>query len=293
LCCRGSRASGDRVSIAVVALFGAVALGLLVVGIHLWLVLTAVQTPLFVAAVKRLMLADNRERAVKLCRAVGHQVADGQLVLFLIGLELPRQTLPEGTPSGYRGSLPAERFDDRLRQLVAQQAPFFYRKTNRRGVTAVVGGLAAAGLAVAAHGLGGLFGPPLAALGAVDAQEHALLYGAGAVLVLTFLAGRRWRRTMAGQTLVLQELLPFLRPLEDMLPSDQTAAAAAREVLGESAGGGARLGLEQQIAISTAGQAPAATAQLLEGRAGRSCPSCGRTNEPHYRFCLGCGSLLE
>lgn len=272
-----------------VTLFGAVAFGMLLLGIHVWLLASSVQTEVVIVQAKKLLSVDNRKRVVILCDAAGPQAADCQLILFLLGLELPRHTLPDSPTGGYRSFLPEHRFEDRLEQLVAERAPFFYRMTNRRGMAAVVAGLAAAGLAVATYLLGERFGSPLVALGLVNVPDYSLLFGAGVVLLVTLSAARRWRKTMAGKSRVLAVLLPFVRPLEEMAPTDLAAAAAAREVLDRWANRALRHRVNQPLASSTARQPVDTTAQPLEEPAGRVCPNCGRMNPPHYKFCLGCG----
>jgi len=89
-----------------------------------------------------------------------------------------------------------------------------------------------------------------------------------------------------------ERLAEDLQQAEAELQQQRSAATAAEgELRAQSAQLAAKEAELAALRQKLAGQQPASTGQAAVGEV--RCPSCGKSNQAHYKFCLGCGTDLQ
>jgi hypothetical protein len=176
--------------------------------------------------IKRLLLARNMDRAIKLCLAA--DVPATTLILYLMGTQEPAEVLEQGQEAeqaGYRDAAASVRqvpFTERVAARAARGARELVRsKVRPWGLAAVIGGLAAFSCGLAAW---------LVAAPPIGWRVNWLAAGTLAGLLGAVHGVRTWRRTKAGLHHLAATVVPLLRPVEQMEKGELAAAAKAYEV---------------------------------------------------------------
>lgn len=166
--------------------------------------------------VARLLVADERPRAVELCSVAPHAAASA-LALFMLSLELPTIMVDPAAP-GYRGEPRKVSFDDHLQSLVDGEAQRMRHRSRTLAFTAIM----ASSLAAVACGAVLLSPTP-----------HRLAFAVVSAIATLFIVVAVWRLAVTLDALGAAHaiLLPRLQPIEQMSDADLRAAPRARELV--------------------------------------------------------------
>jgi len=208
------------------------ALGLV---IHVLLIFRHINVEAFCAQIKKLLMADNAPRAVKLC-SVAPRSAVAQLTLALLGLEIPSKgQSPDHQEGGYRDGAAVPDFGAEARARVDAEVKAMQRSRRKKVLLAL--GAMLVGLILGAVAVFSflLTAPdPDAVPG--NAPPAAVPYAvAAAPLLGAFLVVKFWFKWSKGLETTVETLLPLLRPAEEMSASAREAAAKARKLHPSSA----------------------------------------------------------
>lgn len=203
------------------------ALGLV---IHVLLLFRHLNVEAFCAQIKKLLIADNAPRAVKLC-SVAPKTAVVRLTLALLGLEIPSKgQSPDPQQGGYRDGAAVPDFGAEARARVDAEVRAM-RRVRWRIVLLALGaflvGLALGAVAVFSF----MLTAPAAGASPGNAPLAAVPYAvAGAPLLGAFLVVKFWFKWSKDLETTVETLLPLLQPAEEMSASAREAAAKARKL---------------------------------------------------------------
>jgi hypothetical protein len=213
--------NGPRLYLILAAVVG---LALMTAGLAVLLFRRDVNFEAFARTMKKLIDVGNVDRALKLCRAVNCPAST--LTYYLLGLEEPAEVMEqekERQSAGYRDAAVAVRqvpFGERVAMLAEREVDFLRRKHRRHGLAAVVGGLVAFLLGLAAALI------TIKAPRQLSWVEYAI---AVIGLLGAALGARTWHRINAGLRDIAATIVPMLRPVEEMDKQARAEAARARE----------------------------------------------------------------
>lgn len=184
-----------------------------------------INTEAFITQIKKLVVANNPARAVRLCNAVpGTRAA--RLTLTILGLELPaRGGAPDQDARGYREGAPTPDFAEALRLRVEAERAALQREVH--WLYGVVLALMAAALATGVVALSTYLRTGYLGLHTIHYWPFIVTLVPLLGLALTI---RTWRLEHRGLGLVQRTLLPLLRPAEEMDDERREAAAKARAI---------------------------------------------------------------